>query len=146
MKKYIVQLTHEERNRLTEMISKGEAAVYKIRHANILLKADVKGTAWNDAQIAEAFSVHTNTVGNIRKNFVQQGLEAVITRKKQTRLSRERKFDGEAEARLIALSCSDPPEGHGRWTLRLLADKTIEMEIVDMVSHETIRKTLKKTS
>jgi hypothetical protein len=145
-KKYIVELPEEERDRLTEMISKGRTSAYKIKRANILLKADVQESAWNDAQISEAFSVHPNTVGNIRKRYVQQGLEAVINRQKQTRLSRERTFDGESEARLIALSCSDPPEGYGRWTLRLLADKIVEMEIVDTVSYETIRKTLKKTS
>lgn len=146
MKKYVVKLPKEERNWLTEIISKGGTSAYKIKRANILLKADSKGPGWEDSKIAEAFSVHPNTVGNIRKRYVQQGLEATINRKKQTRLSRERTFDGEGEARLIALSCSDPPEGYGQWTLRLLADKIIEMEIVDTVSHETIRKTLKKTN
>lgn len=146
MKKYVVRLTNEERKQLTELIRKGKATAYKIKHANILLKADVDGLAWIDAQIAEAFSVDTNTVGSIRQRFVEQGLEAALNRKKRDRPPRERKLDGEAEAQLIALSFSNPPEGRNRWTLRLLADKVVELEIVDTLSHETVRRTLKKTN
>jgi transposase len=146
MKKYIVRLTDEERRQLTELTRKGKAAAYKIRHAHILLKADVDGLAWTGAQIAEVFSVHMNTVSKIQQRFVEQGLEAALNRKKRARPPRERKLDGESEARLIALSCSKPPEGRNRWTLRLLADKVVELEIVDTVSHETVRRTLKKTS
>ncbi len=146
MKKYVVCLTNEERGQLAELIRKGKAAAYKIRHAHILLKADVDGLAWSDDQIGEAFSVHTNTVGSLRQRFVEQGLEAALNRKERARPPRERKLDGEAEARLIAVSCGKPPEGYNRWTLRLLADKAAELEIVDTISHETVRRTLKKTS
>ncbi len=146
MKKYIVRLTNEERGQLTELTRKGKAAAYKIRHAHILLKADVDGPAWSGAQIADGFSVHMNTVSIIQKRFVEQGLEAALNRKERARPPRERKLDGEAEARLIALSCGKPPEGYNRWTLRLLADKAVELEIVDTVSYETVRRTLKKTN
>ncbi|MBT9141415.1 MAG: hypothetical protein DDT30_02007 [Dehalococcoidia bacterium] len=146
MKKYIVRLTNEERGQLTELTRKGKAAAYKIRHAHILLKADVDGPAWTGAQIAAGFSVHMNTVSIIRQRFVEQGLEAALNRKERARPPRERKLDGEAEARLIALSCGKPPEGYNRWTLRLLADKAVELEIVDTVSYETVRRTLKKTN
>ncbi|MCL0093472.1 IS630 family transposase [Dehalococcoidia bacterium] len=144
MKKYVVRLTKEEREQLTELTRKGKAAAYKIKHANILLKADVDGPAWRDAQIAEAFSVNTKTVGSIRQRFVEQGLEGALNRKRRDRGPRKRKLDGEAEARLIALSCSKPPEGRNRWTLRLLADKVVELGIVDTLSYETVRRTLKK--
>jgi transposase len=97
-------------------------------------------------QIAEVFSMHANTVSNIHRRFVEQGLEAALNRKKRDRPPRERKLDGESEARLIALSCSDPPGGRNRWTLRLLADKAVELEIVDTISYETVRRTLKKMS
>ena len=146
MKKYIVRLTDEELRQLTDLIGKGKAAAYKIRHAHILLKADVDGPAWAGAQIAEIFSVHMNTVSKIQQRFVEQGLESALTRKKRDRPPRERKLDGELEARLIALSCGNSPEGRNRWTLRLLADKAVELEIVDTISYETVRRTLKKTS
>ena len=144
--KFIVRLTEEERNQLKERVTKGKTAAYKIKHANILLKADADGPAWQDEAIARAFSVHLSTVGSVRKRFVEQGLEAALGRKKQEKPSRAPKFDGASEARLIALSCSKPPEGYSRWTLRLLADKVVEMEIVDKVSYETVRQTLKKTN
>lgn len=145
-KKYIVRLTDDEREYLKKLLTKGKAAAYKIRHANILLKADADGSAWNDEQISEAFSVHKNTVAGIRQRFVEEGLEAALGRKKQSAPSRKRIFDGEGEARLIALGCSEPPEGRSRWTLRLLADKAVELKITDSVSHETVRQTLKKMS
>ena len=146
MKKYIVRLTREEQERLKDLISKGKALAYIIRHAHILEKADVNGPAWTDARIAEAFLVHINTVADIRRRFAEQGLEIALNRKKRACPPRQSSFDGGSEARLIALSCSEPPEGYNRWTLRLLADKAVELEIVDAVSHETVRKTLKKTS
>ena len=146
MKKYIVRLTDEELRQLADLIGKGKAAAYKIRHAHILLKADVGGPAWTGAQIAGAFSLHMNTVSKIQQRFVEQGLEAALTRKKRDRPPRERKLDGELEARLIALSCGKPSEGRNRWTLRLLADKEVELEIADTISYETVRRTLKKTS
>lgn len=144
VKKFIVRLTDEERKQLTEIITKGKAAAYKIKHANILLKADSDGHNWNDEAIADAFSAHRNTVAGIRQRFVEQGLEAALNRKKQAVPSRKPKFDGEGEARLIALGCSKPPEGHAQWSLRLLADKAVELAIVESVSHETVRQTLKK--
>jgi transposase len=143
-KKYIVRLTEQEREQLEAVIRKGKAAAYKITHANILLKADADGAAWSDEAIAAAFSVHTRTVAGIRERFVEQGLEAALTRKKQERPSQPPLFDGEAEAYLIALRCSAPPAGHARWTLRLLADKVVELDIVASASHETVRRTLKK--
>lgn len=146
VEKYIVRLTNEERTELRGMVTKGKSAAYKIKHANMFLMADADGPAWPDEEIAEAFSVHTDTVANIRQRFVEQSLEAALGRKKQEHPSRPRKFDGASEAKLIAMSYSQPPDGRVRWTLRLLADKAVELAIVDTVSHETIRSVLKKTN
>jgi hypothetical protein len=143
-KRYVVRLTEQEREQLHALIRKGKAAAYKIKHANILLKADADGPAWSDEAIATAFSVHTRTVAGMRERCVEQGLEAAINRKKQERPSQQPLFDGAAEARLIALGCSEPPPGQARWTLRLLADKAVALEIVASTSHETVRRTLKK--
>ena len=143
-KKYIVRLTDHEREQLDALIRKGKAAASKIKHAHILLKADADGAAWHDEEIAAAFSVHPRTVAGIRERFVEQGLEAALHRKKQERPSRPPLFDGAAEAHLIALRCAEPPAGHARWTLRLLADKVVELDIVASASHETVRRTLKK--
>jgi transposase len=147
MKKYKVTLTAEERNSLQILIA-SKVAAKKIVHARILLKADATpgGPAWTDARIAEAFEVDVSTVERLRERFVEQGLDAALDRKKQDRPSRQRTLDGKAEARLIALTCSEPPTGRVRWTLRLLADKLVELEIVDTVSTETIRRALKKTN
>jgi len=145
-KKYIVRLTKTEREALEALVSKGKAAAYKIRHANILLAADADGLAWTDRQIAEAFSCHQRTVEGMRKRFVLQGLDAALERKKQETPSRKPILDGEKEARLIALSCSEPPPGRARWTLHLLADRLVEMRVVEHISHETVRQALKKTS
>lgn len=144
-KKYIVRLTDEERAQLAELTRKGTAAAYKIRHAQILLKADADGPAWTDARIAESFSVSVNTVLGVRQRLVEQGLEAALNRKPQAHPSRAPRLDGEGEARLIALRCSPPPPGHARWTLRLLADQAVALEIIETISHETVRQTLKKT-
>jgi transposase len=148
MKRYKVTLTAEERNSLQSLIVAGKPATKKLIHARILLKADAApgGPAWTDARIAEAFEVHITTVERLRQRFVEQGVDAALGRKKQDRPSRQRTLDGQAEARLIALACSEPPAGRVRWTLRLLADKLVELEIVDTVSTETIRRTLKKTN
>jgi transposase len=148
MKKYKVTLTAEERNSLQSLIVAKKTAAKKVLHARILLKADAgpDGPAWIDARIAEAFEVDGSTVERIRQRFVEQGLDAALDRKKQDRPSRQRTLDGAAEARLIALACSEPPAGRVRWTLRLLADKLVELEIVEAVSTETIRRALKKTS
>jgi len=144
-KKYGVRLTPEERKGLQDMVRKGRAAAYKVRHANILLLADADGPGWTDERIAQAASVHLCTVRNVRERFVLEGLEAAVTRRKQCRPSRRRLLDGEKEAKLIAVACSEPPEGRARWSLHLLADKLVELKIVQSISHETVRQALKKT-
>lgn len=148
MKKYVVELTGEERTELTDLVSKGKAAARKITHARVLLQADESelGPSWTDKQIAEAFGIHTNTIFGIRQRFVEQGLQAALEHKKQDRPSHKRLVDGEVEAHLIALRCGEPPKGRNQWTLRLLADKLVELEIVQSISHETVRQVLKKTN
>jgi transposase len=148
MKKYIVTLTAVERQGLLELIAAGKAAAKKLAHARILLKADAApgGPAWTDDRIAEAVEVNLTTVERVRQRFVEQGLEAALVRKRQDRPSRERKLDGAGEARLIALACSEPPRGRAAWTLRLLADWLVELEVVDTISTETVRQVLKKTN
>jgi transposase len=148
MNKYKVTLIAEERQQLHDLIRAGKAAAKKLTHARILLKADAAegGPAWPDERIAEAVDVSTDTIGRVRQRFVEEGLEAALVRKKQERPSRERTLDGRAEARLIALACSAPPTGRKAWTLRLLADRLVELEIVETVSHETVRRMLKKTN
>jgi transposase len=141
-KRYIVRLTDEERETLQKIISTGKAPAYKIRNANILLKVDADGPNWTDEAVADAFGCHLNTVGNIRRRFVEGGLEAALARRK--RHYQPRLVDGEVEAQIIALRCSAPPEGHASWTLRLLADKLVELKVVPSISHETVRKVLKK--
>lgn len=147
MKKYKVTLTAEERQQLSDLIAAGKAAAQKLAHARVLLKADAAdgGPAWPDARIAEAVEVSIATVERIRQRFVEQGLEAALGRKKPDRPSRPRKLDGQAEARLIALACSAPPEGRKEWTMQLLADKLVEVQVVDAVCDETVRRALKKT-
>jgi hypothetical protein len=146
MKKYKVTLTDDERQSLHALIAAGKAAALKLTHARILLKADAApgGPAWTDTRIAEAVEVNRTTVEQVRQRFVEQGLPAALVRKKQDRPSRERKLDGAGEARLIALACSEPPQGRAAWTLRLLADQLVELEIVDTISIETVRQALKK--
>lgn len=144
-KKYIVRLSKRERARLEDMVARGRTAAYRIRHANILLKADAAGPGWTDERIADAFGCHVNTARNVRQRLVEQGLEAALEQKKRETPPRERVLDGRKEARLIALRCSEPPEGRGRWTLRLLADQLVELEVVEAISHETVRQALKKT-
>ena len=146
-KKYRVTLTPEERDDLSRLVAAGKAAARALVHARILLKADQAegGPAWEDARIAEALDVGQRTIGRVRQRFVEQGLPAALGRKKQDRPSRQRKLDGRAEARLIAVACSAPPEGRKEWTMRLLADKLVELEVVDAVSDETVRRVLKKT-
>ena len=142
-KKYIVNLTSEERKALEGLISSGTAPARKLTRARILLKAD---EGWTDARIGEALDVGTATVERLRKRFVEWGgIQAIERRKPRRRY--ERKIDGDAEARLIALACSTPPEGRTRWTLQLLADKLVTLEGVDIesVSYETVRRVLKKT-
>lgn len=145
-KQYLVKLKPEDRKQLKEVITKGKNPAYQIRHANILLLADSEVSNWADEMIAKALSVNINTVGRIRRLYAKQGLKVAVERKKQDYPSRAPKFDGVAEAHLIAVACSQPPEGRSRWTLKLLADKVVELEIVDSVAPETIRQTLKKTN
>jgi transposase len=143
-KKYIVRLTTEERTELEAMVTKGKAAAYKIKHANILLAADVNGPGWPDQQIARAFSCHLHTVENVRQRLVLGGLAAALERQKQAQPSHPPKLDGRGEARLMALACSKPPEGRDRWTLKLLAERLVALEVVDSISDQTVRRTLKK--
>lgn len=147
-KKYVVTLESYERRQLRELIRAGRAAAYKRRHAEVLLKADAgpQGPAWTDERIAEAFDVSLRTVEHVRQRFVEEGLESAVSRRKQRSPSRERKLDGRGEARLAALACSQPPQGRGSWTLRLLADQLVVLEVVDSISRETVRQVLKKTT
>ena len=145
-KKFIVRLTEAEREDLQQLVSRGKAAAYRIKHANILLTVDAEGPNWSDAETAEALGCHGNTVRNVRQRFVEQGLDAALERKKQERPSRPKIFDGEKEARLIATACSEPPEGRARWTMQLLADEVVALEIVEAASASTICRTLKKTN
>jgi len=146
-RKYVVQLTEEERLQLQQITSSGTAPARKIRRAQILLKSDSspEGPNWNYQAICTAFDVSATTVTTVRKAYCQGRLEAALNRKKPEREYSHR-LDGEAEAHLIALACSQPPEGHARWSLRLLRDRFVEAGYVERVSHETIRQALKKTS
>lgn len=145
-KRYIVDLTSKERNYLQQLINKGKVAGYKIRRAQILLKTDQgpHGPGWPDEQIAEVFGTHGATVSRLRQRFVEEGLEAALQRKRRQNYTR--KLDGDAEAHLIAIACSQPPKGRNRWTLRLLADRMVELAVVESVSHMTVSRTLKKTN
>lgn len=144
-KKYIVRLDNTERGQLEQLVKVGKAAAYKRQHAQILLKADIgpEGPGWCDDQISEAFDVSTRTVERVRQRLVETGLEAALSRAKQKRY-RTPRLDGEGEAHLVTLACSQPPEGQARWTLRLLADKLVELEQVEAISYETVRQVLKK--
>ena len=144
-KKYLVELTQEERKSLQDIVGKGKVAANKRRHAEILLKADQspEGDSWNDEKIKEAFGSSISTIERIRKVCVLQGLEASLERKKRKR-SRAKVLDGKQEAHLITLACQDPPEGFQRWSLRLLTEKMIELEHVETLSYETTRRYLKK--
>ena len=144
-KKYVVRLTDQQREHLEKLVRRGRAHTRKLLYARILLKADSDGPdRWTDERIAEAFEVSTATVARERRRYCEDGLEVALMPKKPGR-PRRRVLDGRAEAHLVALSCSDPPEGRERWSMRLLADRMVELGHVDTVSHETIRRTLKKT-
>ena len=145
-KKYVVELTEDERKLLKELVSKGKAAARKIQHAQVLLKADGApgGPAWKDRKIAETFSLTVCTIERIRQRFVEHGLDDALERR-QPKRTRRRRLDGEGEARLIALACSKAPEGRRRWTLQLLADRLVALEVVGHIVPETVRQTLKKT-
>lgn len=143
-KKYIVRLSEPERNLLVDIVKKLKGTSQKVQRANILLKADVDGPGWIDTKIAEALSCRTQTIEIIRRRFVIEGLEAVLNRKKRETPPRPKILDVKQEAEIIALRLGKPPAGFANWTLRLLADKVVELEIVESISYETIRRTLKK--
>ena len=142
-KKYVVRLSEEERAELEKLISSGKGAARKINHARILLKADANEVNWTDEKIRDALDTSFSTILRVREAFVEEGLEAALNRKRP-RKTLERKLDGVQEAHLIAVACSPAPEGRKRWTLRLLADKMVELAYVDTLSYETVRQTLKK--
>ena len=147
-KKYPVILTETERDNLKGLIAAGTAPARKLTHARILLKADQgpEGPGWVDDAVAEAVETSQPTVCRVRKQFFEEGLEAALNRRPPNR-EYHRKLDGQQEARLVALACSEPPEGQARWSLRLLADKVVELEIVEEdISYQTVRRTLKKTN
>ena len=148
MKQYVVRLESEERARLEQLVRVGKAAAYRIRHANILLAVDESeaGPRLKDVQAAQAFGVSVRSIESLRKRFVEEGLDAALNRKKQVRSSVERMFDGEKEARLIAMACGAAPEGRARWTLELLSERVVALKIVEHCSPQTIMRTLKKTS
>lgn len=143
-KKYIVRLTDEEREHLESLLARGRCLASRRKRASILLKADVKGPNWPDARIAEACDSCIASVENIRKRFVLEGFEAALHTKPRATPPVARKLDGRAEAHLRALACGDPPAGRSRWTLELLADKLVRLNLVESVSGQTVRRTLKK--
>ncbi len=144
-KRYVVRLDHEERKQLEQLVSVGKVAGYKIRHANMLLMADADGPAMTDQQISKALGVSVGQMEHLRRRLVEQGLDACLMRKPQEHPSIEPMFDGEKEAKLIALACGKAPDGYGKWSLRLLADRVVELKIVESTSHETVRRVLQKT-
>ena len=147
MRKYVVRLEAEERERLEQLVRGGKAAAYRIRHATLLLAVDESeaGPKLKDAQAAEAFGVAVRTIESLRKRLVEEGLDAALERKKQVRPSVERTIDGEKEARLIAMACGAKPDGRARWTLELLAGRVVALKIVEHCSPQTILRTLKTT-
>jgi hypothetical protein len=144
IKKYIVELTDDERSSLREVVRKLKGTSQKVKRANILLKTDASGPGWTDARIAEAFDCRTKTVENVRQRFVESGFDLVLCGKKRDSPPTAKLLDGEQEAKIIAMRLGTPPKGYGKWTLRLLARKVVELEIIDSVSYQTVRRTLKK--
>src|ERR1700716_956904 len=147
VKKYVVRLSGEERERLEALLRKGKSPAQRLLKARILLKADVSqsGEGWGDSRIIEALETGASIVYRVRKQLVEEGLEAVLSRKQRAMPAIARIFDGEKEAKLIALACSEPPKGRARWSLRLLENKVVEFDIVDRASDSTIGRVLKKT-
>ena len=143
-KKFIVRLSKEEREELTSIVSKGKTQAYKIKHANILLNVDEDGLARTDKDIAAMLHCHLNTIHDVRRRYVEQGLEAALGRKRRENPPRERILDGEKEARLIAVACSEAPPGYSRWSWRMLADRLVELEVVKTISAPTVMRALKK--
>ena len=146
-KKYVVELSSEEREHLEALISKGKTTAKAILKARILLKADQGGLgpSWSDDRIVEALDTNLSMVTRVRRQLVEEGLAAVLARKQRAHPPIQPIFDGEAQARLIALACSEPPAGHARWSIRLLADKVVELEIVETAHFNTVGRALKKT-
>lgn len=146
-KKYVVCLSPTERAELQQFIAAGTAPARQLSHARTLLKTDQSpaGPGWVDERIAEAVEVSQATVARVRRQYVEEGLAATLHRRAPKRVY-QRKLDGEQEAQLIALACSQPPTGHAQWSLRLLADRLVELEVVEEISYQTVRRTLKKTS
>lgn len=142
-KKYVVDLAEQERDKLQQLVRSGKHSARRIRYGQALLKADA---GWTDQRISEALDISIRTMQRIRQRFVEEGLDVALGSRSRKPRPYARKLDGEKEARLIALACSQPPEGHTRWTLRMLADKMVELCYVDTLSHETVRRTLKKTN
>jgi hypothetical protein len=145
-KKYIVRLSDEERGVCQEVVKRLKGTSEKVKRAQILLKADVDGPGWLDAKIAEAFDCRVQTVETLRKRLVVEGFEAALERKRRATPPTPRKLDGVGEAKLIALRLGKPPAGYGRWSLQLLADELVVLEVVESICPETVRKTLKKTA
>jgi hypothetical protein len=145
-KKYIVRLSEQERKVLEEVVKKLNGTSQKVRRAQILLKADADGPAWTDSRIAEAFGCRRQTVETLRQRFVEAGFSETLEGKKRATPPIEKLLDGEQEAKIIATRLGPPPPGYANWTLRLLARKVVELEIVEAVSHETVRRMLKKTA
>ena len=143
-KKYIVRLNDQEREQLQVVISKLSGSSQKVRRANILLMADTHGPAWTDHQIAVAYHCRTKTVENVRQRLIERGFEETLQGRKRDSLPRQKVLDGKQEAKVIATRLGSPPKGYANWTLRLLARKVVELEIVGSVSHQTVMRTLKK--
>jgi len=145
-KKFIVRLTDQERGICQQVVKKLKGSSQRVRRAQILLKADANGPGWTDSRIAEAFNCRVQTVENLRKRLVMEGFELALEGKKPQEPPTPPKLDGKGEAKLIAMRLGKPPTGYGHWTLQLLADELVALEIVDSISHETVRKVLKKTA
>ncbi len=146
VKKYIVRLTDGERKLLEGVVGKLKGSSQKVRRAQVLLKADADGPGWTDARIAEAFGCRTKTVENIRERLVTKGFQVTLDGEARLKPPRAKLLDGEQEAKLIAMRLGSPPPGFANWTLRLLAERVVALEIVESISHETVRRTLKKTA
>ena len=145
LKKYIVRLTDEEREILTQVVAKFKGSSQKVRRAQALLKADAEGPGWTDARIADAFGCRTKTVENIRERFVTEGFAITLDGQPRRKPPCPKLLDGEQEAKLIAMRLGSPPPGFANWSLRLLAEQVVALEIVESISYETVRRTLKKT-
>lgn len=144
-KKYIVKLSEQEEDQLHDLVKKLKGTSQKVRRANILIKANINGPNWPDSKIAEALSCRVKTVENVRRRLVTEGLDAVVNRKQRKTPPRPHKLDGKQQADVIALRLGKPPAGFANWTLRLLADQIVKLEITDSISYQTVRRMLKKT-